>query len=136
MPERLPAAVAGIDPRGWLVFAAPLPAELQRAEDATADADRRRWPHATDGGWCASLWAGAVDPDDMVRARRLVGGLMKTPGVRRFWAFARPATPTERLLLETLGFAAPTDELLVTVVDFPSVGVRSRRWPQLEAENP
>ncbi|BCI88542.1 hypothetical protein NIIDMKKI_37480 [Mycobacterium kansasii] len=67
LPERLPAAVAGIDPRGWLVFAAPLPAELQRAEDATADADRRRWPHATDGGWCASLWAGAVDPDDMVR---------------------------------------------------------------------
>ena len=30
------------DPRGWLTFDAPLPADLQRAEDATADSDRYR----------------------------------------------------------------------------------------------
>lgn len=42
LPPRTPAAVAGTDPRGWLAFAAPLPDELQRAEDATADADCRR----------------------------------------------------------------------------------------------
>lgn len=33
------------DPRGWLVFDAPLPNDLQRAEDSTAaaDFDRRRF---------------------------------------------------------------------------------------------
>src|SRR6478672_1060116 len=44
MPEQLEKAQQGIDPRGWLAWAAPLPDALQRAEDATqvADKDRRR----------------------------------------------------------------------------------------------
>jgi hypothetical protein len=44
MPEQLERAAAGTDPRGWLTWAAPLPNDLQRAEDSTAvaDKDRRR----------------------------------------------------------------------------------------------
>jgi hypothetical protein len=44
MPEQLVKAANGVDPRGWLAWAAPLPDPLQAAEDSTAvaDKDRRR----------------------------------------------------------------------------------------------
>lgn len=43
----------------------------------------------------------------------------------------RPATPTERLLLEWLGHG-PLPETLNTHVKFHSPGCWNRRWPQLE----
>ena len=42
MPAQLARAQAGDDPRGWLVFDAPLPEPWQLAEDSTAVADRDR----------------------------------------------------------------------------------------------
>src|SRR5262245_47977905 len=42
MPAQLERAAAGSDPRGWLVWDAPLPDPLQAAEDSTAVADRDR----------------------------------------------------------------------------------------------
>ncbi len=43
----------------------------------------------------------------------------------------RPATDTERLLLEWLGHGPLPDELITTVT-FKSPGVWCRRWPALE----
>jgi hypothetical protein len=82
------------DPRGWLVFDAPLPDALQKAEDSTqaADFDRRRF-----------------------------GRVLQ-----------RPATPTERVLLEHLGYEVP--EELTTHVSYKSWSTRNRRWPQLESQ--
>jgi hypothetical protein len=45
----------------------------------------------------------------------------------------RPATDTERLLLQHIGFTDLPDDL-TTVVTYPTTGVRNRRWPQLETE--
>ena len=42
MPEQLEKAAAGVDPRGWLTFSAPLPDPLQAAEDSTAVCDKDR----------------------------------------------------------------------------------------------
>lgn len=42
----------------------------------------------------------------------------------------RPATDTERILLEHLGYELPDD--LRTVVRFNSATVRNRSWPQLD----
>lgn len=47
-----------------------------------------------------------------------------------FWSFTRPATNTERTLLEHLGYTLP--DTLRTHVNWLSPGVRNRRWPQLE----
>jgi hypothetical protein len=47
--------------------------------------------------------------------------------------FERPATETERILLQHLGFTVPAD--LVTVVTWPSRSVRRRRWPALEGQS-
>ena len=90
---QLSRAALGTDPRGVLVFES-LPADLQRAEDSTAAADRAR---------------------------------MRPRG------FARPATDTERQLLEHLGHELPDE--LVTTVTYPSPGVRRRRWLALEGES-
>ncbi|WP_156181025.1 hypothetical protein [Mycobacterium nebraskense] len=103
----LPPQVPQPDPRGWLAFAAPLPDELQRAEDSTAHADfyaqgvqwRYEWDEGT-GYQCDY--------------------------------FERPATDTEKTLLTMLGYTVPDD--LTTKVSFPSVLVRRRRWPQLETQ--
>lgn len=48
--------------------------------------------------------------------------------------FERDATATERALLEHLGYVLPAE--LTTVVRYPTVGVRQRRWPQLEGTAP
>lgn len=106
--------------RGIATFTS-LPDDLQRAEDSTLAADRARW----DDGWSTS--------------RGLVWKRIKTvvPGIRRDgvepepeWVrvFDRPATNTERMLLEHLGYELPDD--LVTRVTFFGP-VRNRRWPQL-----
>ena len=42
----------------------------------------------------------------------------------------REATPTERMLLQHLGFELP--DQLTTKVSWPSRSVRRREWPQLE----
>jgi hypothetical protein len=44
-------------------------------------------------------------------------------------SFERPASVTEKLLLEHLGYTLP--EKLFTHVRWLSIGVRSRSWPQL-----
>jgi hypothetical protein len=77
-----------------------LPNSVQLAEDATADADRDR----------------CMRPRG--RGRHRVG------------TFDRPATDTERLLLEWLGHTLPTE--LTTTVRFVTTAVRNRRWIQLE----
>jgi hypothetical protein len=46
--------------------------------------------------------------------------------------FERPATDTERVLLEHLGYTLPDE--LVTFVKYRTRGVRHRSWPQLEQE--
>lgn len=60
------------DPRGWLVFDAPLPDDLQRAEDSTAaaDYDRRRFGRqiqrpATEAERTLLEHLGHVLPDDL-----------------------------------------------------------------------
>ena len=49
-------------------------------------------------------------------------------------ARTRPATDTEKLLLEHLGHGPLPDELL-TQVTFKSPGIWGRRWPVLEEGN-
>lgn len=46
----------------------------------------------------------------------------------------RPATATERALLAHLGYALPDE--LVTVINYVTVTIRRRTWPQLEAQTP
>ena len=94
MPNQQARAAAGTDPRGWLVFDAPLPSDLQRAEDATQAADFARWTY---------------------RPR----------------CFDRPATDTERALLEHLGYTVPAE--LTTQVSYRSKSTRHRSWPVLQA---
>jgi hypothetical protein len=93
------------DPRGWLVFDS-LPADLQRAEDSTQNADYFR----ADGRGIKL----AYDRD------------------ARIWYFDRPATDTERTLLAHLGYTLP--EQLTTRVDYASETLRRRTWPQLETQ--
>lgn len=116
------------DPRGWLAFDAPLPDELQRAEDSTqaADFERHRVPTR---GIAPTLW-GTDDPEELAKVMTRARAVMTKAGLHAPRTFARPATPTERILLEHLGYELP-DELF-TAVSFPTYGVRNRRWPQLE----
>ncbi|WP_255783508.1 hypothetical protein [Mycobacteroides abscessus] len=129
LPARLSPAEAG--PRGWLTFSAPLPDELQRSEDATAFADRERY------GWAGSGFVPAFWDEDTASLRALVKRCVEAVAPAR-WPFARPATDTERILLHELGYRPDSvdPQPLVTVVSFPSAGVRARRWPQLESESP
>jgi hypothetical protein len=95
--------------RGWLTFTAPLPNDLQNAEDSTQHHDFHG-PHT---------WLSIVD---------------ETTGA---WVeyFERPATDAERTLLTALGYTNADGTLpdeLVTTVSFPSALVRRRRWLQLE----
>ncbi len=48
---------------------------------------------------------------------------------RRRWS--RPATPTERLLLQHLGHELP-DGMLATWITYTTASIRNRRWPALE----
>jgi hypothetical protein len=100
----LPSQQPQPDPRGWLAFTAPLPDDLQRAEDSTQH-------------------------HDYVGPHTLKSKTDETTGA---WVdyFERPATDTERALLIALGYSLPDE--LVTTVSFPSALVRRRRWLQLE----
>ena len=98
------------DPRGWLVFDW-LPADLQNAEDSTLAADRGEHP-----GLHRSVHFSPPTDFAYVRSR-----------------FTRPATATERVLLEHLGYDLPDD--LTTRVHWISSGVRNRSWPQLQQGN-
>ncbi|WP_024445636.1 hypothetical protein [Mycolicibacterium iranicum] len=102
MPDQLPDQIPD-DPRGWLTFNALLPDDLQRAEDSTQYTDF----HPADVTW---RYETATDTE----------------------YFTRPATATEKALLDQLGYTVPDD--LTTRVSFPSPLVRRRRWPALETE--
>jgi len=52
---------------------------------------------------------------------------------RRRWS--RPATPTERLLLEHLGYELPAG-MLVTHIEYVTDSLRRRTWPTLETQQP
>jgi hypothetical protein len=91
-----------------LTFSAPLPDDLQRAEDSTQHAD------FVNGAYVD--WRSEQEP---------VTGAW-------FDFFERPATDTEKALLTSLGYTVPAD--LTTRVSFPSPLVRRRRWPALETE--
>jgi hypothetical protein len=95
------------DPRGWLVFE-HLPDELQRAEDATQNADYGR-------------------ADGLVAGVRL-----QWDREARVWYFERPATDAERTLLQHLGYTLPST--LTTRVDYATETLRCRTWPQLETQ--
>ena len=70
-------------------------------------------------------------PDDLQRAEdsTQAADRERTMG----FPFEREATPTERILLQHLGYQLP--EQLVTAVSYPSSWVRCRRWPALEEGN-
>jgi hypothetical protein len=106
-PTTLPPQQPQPDPRGWLTFTAPLPDDLQRAEDSTAHHDFYGTEFRFQSGYdeAADAW---VD------------------------YFERPATDTEKTLLTQLGYTVPVD--LTTRVSFPSPLVRRRRWLALETE--
>jgi hypothetical protein len=121
------------DPRGILTFS-HLPADLQRAEDSTQAADIGR---AARGDWWSPVTWGVDTKAEAQAALKRAGeviGDAATPGWGRF---VRPATPTERLLLQHLGYALPTDDAgdpapLYTVVSYVTETLRCRTWPQLE----
>lgn len=106
------------DPRGWLTFAAPLPDDLQRAEDATQHADYVSSESPLSAAQRAAGMYRALESDSAGSPIRVL---------------YRPATPTERFLLETLGYQLP--EQLSTRVEYLSATMRNRRWPTLETEN-
>lgn len=99
------------DIRGWLTFE-HLPDGLQRAEDATQAADR---DHAGRPPTHQSVHFSPPNDAVLTHSR-----------------FTRPATGTERTLLQHLGFVLPED--LQTQVHWISAGVRQRTWPQLEGQ--
>ncbi|MDX1883050.1 hypothetical protein [Mycolicibacterium sp. 120270] len=98
------------DPRGLLLFEW-LPDDLQRHEDATQAHDFSR----------------GIGGPDVRRAFEF-----DPFHGRRVWAFYRTATPTERLLLEHLGYELPAE--LETRVQYITETLRRRTWPALETE--
>lgn len=115
MTDHIGAQYPQPDPRGWLVFDG-LPDDLQRAEDATQTADYERAQAHID----ATLRAQGI---------RRVYSFDQYHG-RKVWAILRPATPTERILLEHLGYTLP--DTLETRVQSLTETARRRTWPQLE----
>lgn len=70
-------------------------------------------------------------PPDLQNAEDSTQDCDITRARRDYWGqWSRPATPTERTLLEHLGYVLPTD--LRTRVQYLTEGVRHRSWPQLE----
>jgi hypothetical protein len=69
-------------------------------------------------------------PDDLQRAEDSRAAADFDRRLLKPRGFTRPATETERALLEHLGHVLP--EELLTTVTFPSKGCRRRRWPVLE----
>lgn len=124
---QLDRAAAGTDPRGWLVFAY-LPDDLQSAEDSTAAADAERHQCGTYN--TPAVW-GTDDPAELVALQsRAQKALAKAR--LRYPSFPRPATQTERALLDHLGYTLPAE--LFATITFTSSGIRNRRFPQLETE--
>src|SRR4051812_20081382 len=89
-------------------------------------------PQITDNGTRGVLqfhWL----PDDLQNAEDSTQGADFERGADRWRRpFTRPATATDRTLLQHLGYMPPDD--LPTRVSFPAGGVRRRRWPQLESD--
>lgn len=107
MTEPLPPQRVG-DPRGWLTFEPPLlPPALQRGEDSA-----QAWDFASQA---TARWRSEFDA---IREHKVL-------------CFYRPATPTERYLLEQLGYG-PLPDQLETRVEFLTETLRNRRWPTLE----
>lgn len=72
-------------------------------------------------------------PDDLARAEDATLGADHERMPRSdggLAAFTRPATATERRLLDHLGYALPAN--LATQVRWLTNGLRLRRWPTLE----
>ena len=115
------------DPRGWLAFDAPLPDDLQRAEDSTAAADHQRRQFSEFG--LPTVW-GTTDPKELTARKDRARKILTAASISTYRSTVRPATDTERTLLTHLGYEVP-DELF-TAITYLSTGVRNRRWPQLE----
>jgi hypothetical protein len=97
---------------GWLKFTA-LPDDLQRAEDATHEADLR------------------YVPPDLLAVAECSYGYPDNLRDYRQRCFDRPATDAERTLLAHLGFDVP--DTLRTHCDRITASIVRRRWPDLEA---
>lgn len=117
------------DPRGWLVFDALLPDELQRAEDSTAAADHQRRQFSEFG--LPAVW-GTTDPKELSAMKDRARKIFAAAGIDNYRTTARPATAAERTLLTHLGYVLPAE--LFTAITYLSTGVRNRRWPQLETQ--
>lgn len=142
---QLERAAAGTDPRGPLVFER-LPADLQLAEDSTADADRERAFGGTSFHHIELRWRNGqmAVPASAPSGRRSwvpdsveeFDAAQSAGRLRLGWLgyarFVRDATPTERALLAHLGHEMPEDLLLYTLVSFPTSAVRRREFPQLD----
>ena len=124
---QLARAAEGTDPRGILVFES-LPDDLQKAEDSTAaaDVDRHRF-----GTYRASGTWNVTDPDELAKVMTRARTVLTKAGLHPPRTFPRPATADRAHLARALGLPELPDELF-TAVSFPTYGVRSRRWPQLE----
>lgn len=116
------------DPRGWLVFDY-LPDAMQKAEDSTAAADIDRYRFGT---YRASGTWGTTDTEELSKVMARARTVLTKAGLSARRTFPRPTTATERALLEHLGYELPAE--LFTAVSFPTIGVRNRRWPQLESQ--
>lgn len=127
MADTIGAQLPQPDPRGWLVFDA-LPDDMQRAEDSTQAADYQRtqfFEFNTPAVW------GTDDPDQLAVLRARARKVLTQAGMSTVRAKVRPATDTERLLLQhLLGYTLPAE--LFTAITFLTTGVRNRRFPQLE----
>lgn len=85
---------------------------------------------------CGGQWLDAGDPRGLLAVQHRVhcpllvaeDATQAADAERR--SRKRTATPTERLLLATLGHALPEDAL--TLVSWPTPGLRHRWWPDLQ----
>lgn len=116
------------DPRGVLALRG-LPDDLANAEDSTQAADFER--EVNYFWWQPGTWG--VDTYEQVEAAENAAlNLLRAAGFTPQWNDRlRPATDAERTLLAHLGYDVPEGQL-ISVVRFPSPGVRCRRWPQIE----
>jgi hypothetical protein len=123
------------DPRGVLALR-NLPPDTQRAEDATQYADRQRMAYAD--YLSPAMW-GVSTRAEVAAALKVAADAIGKTNMPGYGGFVRPATDTERVLLEHLGYTLPTDDAgdpapLYTVVTYPMSDLRCRRWPQLESQ--
>ena len=90
-------------------------------------------PQPDPRGWLVFQWL----PLEVQRLEdsRQMADFEEADNHRGMWArpWTRPATATERALLEHLGHTVPAE--LTTTIDY-SAGIRRRRWLQLEGSTP